>query len=167
MKNQILIACIILLTVSLFFSVKEGVDNTTQSEVKFPKILRTLEQEYRTKIYETTSETVINGLNKENIKSPACNAECLIDQEKISQSLYTIDQAHSVFLVRVLYSILNDDETLNFITEMLGDNSPLLNRPPMNVKKEELRMIIRIINNLKKNKIFMGLLNKVNNLVKG
>jgi len=152
MKNHILIACIILLTVSLFFSVKEGEENqNTQNEAKVPEVLRTLEQEYRKKMYETTSETVINGLNKENIKTPACNAECVIDQEKISQSLYTI---------------LNDVETLNFVTEMLGDNSPLLNRPPINIKKEELRMIIRIINNLKKNKIFMGLLDKVNNLVK-
>ena len=167
MKNHILIACIILLTVSLFFSVKEGEENqNTQNEAKVPEVLRTLEEDYRKKIYETTSETVINGLNKENIKTPACNAECVIDQEKISQSLYTIDNAHSLFLVRVLYTILNDVETLNFVTEILGDNSPLLNRPPINIKKEELRMIIRIINNLKKNKIFMGLLDKVNNLVK-
>ena len=165
MKNQILIGCILLLTISLFFSVKEGVDNTNEKETQVPEKLRTLEEDYRKKIYQTVSETVNNGLNEEFMKTPSCKAECVIEQEKISRSLYTIEQAHSVLIVRFLYSILNDDDSLNFVTDLLGPNSPL-NRPPINATKEELRMIIRIINNLKKNKNFMSLLNKVNNLVK-
>jgi uncharacterized membrane protein YheB (UPF0754 family) len=149
---------------------KEGVDNPTKketkNEIKDPEILRTLEEDYRKKIYETVSETVNNGLNEEFMKTPSCKAECVIEQEKISRSLYTIEQAHTTFIVRFLYSILNDDDSLKFVTDMLEKNSELLNRPPINATKEELRMIIRIINNLKKNKNFMSLLNKVNNLVK-
>jgi hypothetical protein len=109
-----------------------------------------LEEDYRKKIYETVN----NGLNEEFMKTPSCKAECVIEQEKISRSLYTIEQAHTTLIVRFLYSILNDEDSLNFVTDMLGTNSPLLNRPPINATKEELRMIIRIINNLKKKQKF-------------
>jgi hypothetical protein len=168
MKNYILIGCILLLTVSLFFSVKEGADNqnTQNNEPQVPEKLRALEETYKKKIYETVTEIVNKGLNEEFIKTPSCKAECVLDEEKIRRSLSVIDQAHVVLIISFLYNLLNDDASLKFITGMLGPNSQLVNRPPINVTKEELRVVVIIINNLKKNKNFMSLLNKVNNLVK-
>lgn len=163
MKNYILIGCILLLIISLFFSVKEGVDNPKE---QVPQNLRTLEEVYRKKIYDVVSEIVNTGINEENIKNPACRSECVIDQEKIRRSLSFIDQAYVVFIVGFINNIFNDDATLKFITEILGPNSPLLNRPPLNITNEELRILMIIINNLKRNKNFMSLLNKVNLLVK-
>jgi hypothetical protein len=168
MKNYILVACILLLTVSLFFPVKEGADNenTQNNEPQVPEKLRALDEVYKKKLYETVSEIVSKGLNEEFIKTPVCKAECVLDEEKIRRSLSVIDQAHVVLIITFLYNLLNDNESFKFITELLGPNSQLVNRPPINVTKEELRTIVNIINNLKKNKNVMSLLNKVNNLVK-
>jgi len=168
MKNYILTGCILLLTISLFFPVKEGADNenTQNNEPQVPEKLRALDEVYKKKLYETVSEIVSKGLNEEFIKTPACKAECVLDEEKIRRSLSVIDQAHVVLIISFLYNLLNDDASLKFITGMLGPNSKLVNRPPINVTKEELRVIVIIIKNLKKNKNFMSLLNKVNNSVK-
>ena len=72
---------------------------------------------------------------------------------KIRRYISFIDQAHVVFIVGFI-NIFNDDATLKFITEILGPNSPLLNRPPLNITKEELRVLMTIINNLKRNKFY-------------
>jgi hypothetical protein len=165
MKNYLLIGCILLLIISLFFSVKEGAVNPNQKE-QVPENLRLLEEVYRKKIFETVSEIVNTGINAENIKNPSCKAECVIDEEKIRRSLSVIDKAHVGLIVSFIHSIFNDNETLKFVSQLLGPNSPLLNRPPLNATKEELRIIMVIINNLKRNKNFMSLLNKVNILVK-
>lgn len=166
MKNYILIGCILLLIISLFFSVKEGVDNTNQNGAQPPENLRVLEEEYRKKIYETVSGIVNTGINEEFMKNPSCKAECIIDQEKVWRSISVIEQAHVVLILSFINNIFNDDATLKFITDLLGPNSPLLNRPPINATQEELRIMLLIINNLKRNKNFMSILNKVNILAK-
>jgi hypothetical protein len=130
--------------------VKEGVDNPKE---QVPDILRYLEEVYRKRIHDVVSEIVNTGINEENIKNPACRSRMRYRSGKIRRYISFIDQAHVVFIVGFI-NIFNDDATLKFITEILGPNSPLLNIPPLNITKEELRVLMTIINNLKRNKFY-------------
>ena len=146
---------------------KEGANNPNQKkDIQIPDKIRTLDEVYKKRFYEEINEMVNKGINEKLIKTPSCKEECFIDEKKIRRSLYIIDESRLMFILSVIHNILNDDTTLKYITEMIGPNSQLVNLPPINATKDELNNIILIINNLKKNKNFMSLLNKVNKLVK-